>query len=62
LDSRKFEIGDSVMWQSQGETQLFRIARIVGDGDSAWIWGKQGESDEISMVVPAREVRRVKDA
>ena len=62
MDASKFEIGDSVMWQSQGETQLFRIVRIVGESDSAWIWGKQGESEEISMVVPAREVRRVKDA
>ena len=62
METRKFEIGNSATWQSQGETQIFRIVRIVGEGETAWIWGKQGESEDISMVVPACEVRRLKDA
>lgn len=62
METRKFEIGNSVTWQSQGETQIFRIVRIVGEGETSWIWGKQCDGDEISMVVPACEVRRLKDA
>ena len=60
VDSKDFEIGENVMWRSQGETQLFRVVKIVGKGDEAWVWGRQGDSDDITMVVPAREVSRVR--
>jgi len=49
-------IGDVATWTLGSESQNFRVVKIVGEGDSAWIWGSQGESEDITMVVPSREV------
>ncbi len=52
-------VGDKVTWMFGGDTYVFFVNKIDGEGEKRWVIGSQAQGGENTMFVPMREVSLV---